>query len=109
MDVMTTHSDPRSGEVVYKLTNINRANPSRTLFEPPDYTVMAPATGTGRGGRGAGKSSLRAERNINPKWGSLQALIQSESTRCVPQSAPEADLKSVASSGFTWNSGAPSE
>src|SRR5580692_272518 len=23
MDVMTTHSDPRSGEVVYKLTNIN--------------------------------------------------------------------------------------
>jgi hypothetical protein len=52
MDVMTTHSDPRSGEVVYKLTNINRANPSRTLFEPPaDYTVTAngPGKGTGRG------------------------------------------------------------
>jgi len=51
MDVMTTHSDPRSGEVVYKLTNINRANPSPTLFEPPaDYTVTGPAGG----GRGRG-------------------------------------------------------
>jgi hypothetical protein len=52
MDVMTTHSDPRSGEVVYKLTNISRANPARTLFEPPgDYTVTGPAAGGG-GGRG---------------------------------------------------------
>lgn len=50
MDVMTTHSDPRSGEVVYKLTNINRANPLRTLFEPPaDYTVTGAAAGGGRG------------------------------------------------------------
>jgi len=53
MDVMTTHSDPRSGEIVYKLTNINRANPPRSLFEPPaDYTVTGPAAGGG-GGRGA--------------------------------------------------------
>jgi len=53
MDVMTTHSDPRSGEVVYKLTNISRANPPRALFEPPaDYTVTGPTAGGG-GGRGA--------------------------------------------------------
>jgi hypothetical protein len=53
MDVMTTHSDPRSGEVVYKLTNISRANPSRTMFEPPaDYTVTATGPGRGRGARG---------------------------------------------------------
>jgi hypothetical protein len=52
MDVMTTHSDPRSGEVVYKLTNISRANPARTLFEPPaDYAVTGPGAGRG-GGRG---------------------------------------------------------
>lgn len=53
MDVMTTHSDPRSGEVVYKLANISRANPPRTLFEPPaGYTVTGPAAGSGAG-RGA--------------------------------------------------------
>jgi hypothetical protein len=38
--VMSKHSDPRVGENVFKLTNIVRAEPSRTLFEvPPDYTV----------------------------------------------------------------------
>jgi hypothetical protein len=53
MDVMTMHSDPRTGEVVYKMTNISRANPPRTLFQPPaDYTVTGPAVGNGSG-RGA--------------------------------------------------------
>lgn len=38
--VMTRHSDPRSGETVYRLTNINRAEPDRSLFEvPADYTL----------------------------------------------------------------------
>ena len=38
--VMTKHSDPRSGETTYRLTNINRSEPDRTLFEvPADYTV----------------------------------------------------------------------
>ncbi|MEN3330703.1 MAG: hypothetical protein V7641_68 [Blastocatellia bacterium] len=38
--VMTRHSDPRMGETVYKLTNINRAEPAHSLFEvPSDYTV----------------------------------------------------------------------
>lgn len=38
--VMTRHSDPRSGETTYKLTNINRAEPAKTLFEvPPGFTV----------------------------------------------------------------------
>jgi hypothetical protein len=38
--VMTRHSDPRSGETVYKLTNISRTEPERSLFEvPADYTV----------------------------------------------------------------------
>jgi len=38
--VMTRHSDPRSGETTYRLTNINRAEPDKTLFEvPPGYTV----------------------------------------------------------------------
>ena len=38
--VMTKHSDPRSGENTYKLTNIVRAEPDPGLFVvPPDYTV----------------------------------------------------------------------
>jgi hypothetical protein len=38
--VMTRHSDPRSGESTYKLTNINRSEPARSLFEvPSDYTI----------------------------------------------------------------------
>ncbi|MCA1635766.1 MAG: hypothetical protein LC802_19280 [Acidobacteria bacterium] len=38
--VMTRHSDPRSGETTYRLTNISRAEPSATLFHvPSDYTV----------------------------------------------------------------------
>jgi hypothetical protein len=38
--VMTRHSDPRFGETVYRLTNINRSEPAKSLFEvPADYTL----------------------------------------------------------------------
>src|ERR1043166_533703 len=38
--VMSKHSDPRMGETVYKLTNVSRAEPTRSLFEvPPDYSI----------------------------------------------------------------------
>ena len=38
--VMTRHSDPRNGETTYKLTNINRVEPAKSLFEVPSgYTV----------------------------------------------------------------------
>jgi|SRR5215213_628058 len=38
--VMTRHSDPRSGETTYKLTNINRSEPAKSLFEvPSDFTI----------------------------------------------------------------------
>ena len=38
--VMTRHSDPRSGETTYKLTNINRTEPAKTLFEvPAGFTI----------------------------------------------------------------------
>jgi len=38
--VMTRHIDPRSGETTYKLTNINRSEPAKSLFEvPADYTI----------------------------------------------------------------------
>lgn len=39
--VMSTRTDPRSGTFTYKLTNLNRGEPSPTLFQvPPDYTVQ---------------------------------------------------------------------
>ncbi len=38
--VLTRHSDPRTGESSYRLVNIIRAEPDRSLFMvPPDYTV----------------------------------------------------------------------
>ena len=38
--VLTHHSDPRTGESIYRLVNIVRAEPDRSLFMvPPDYTV----------------------------------------------------------------------
>jgi hypothetical protein len=38
--VMTRHSDPRTGESIYRLQNIIRAEPDRSLFMvPADYTV----------------------------------------------------------------------
>jgi TonB family protein len=33
--VMTKHSDPRFGETTYRLTNISRSEPDRSLFEVP--------------------------------------------------------------------------
>jgi hypothetical protein len=45
--VMSRTSDPRSGDSVYKLTNVSRAEPDRSLFEvPADYHV----TEEGKGG-----------------------------------------------------------
>lgn len=38
--VMSKRSDPRTGETVYKLSNVNRSEPAHSLFEiPADYTV----------------------------------------------------------------------
>ena len=41
--VYSKHSDPRMGEHIYRLTNINRAEPAHSLFElPADYTISEP-------------------------------------------------------------------
>lgn len=38
--VLSKHSDPRMGETTFRLTNITRSEPSRSLFEvPSDYTI----------------------------------------------------------------------
>jgi hypothetical protein len=36
--VMTRHADPRTGETTYRLTNVQRSEPAKSLFEvPADY------------------------------------------------------------------------
>ena len=41
--VQTRYFDPRSGESVYKLTQLKRGEPDAALFKvPSDYTVRAP-------------------------------------------------------------------
>jgi hypothetical protein len=41
MVVLDRHNDPRMGETVYRLTNIQRVDPPSTLFEvPADYRVV---------------------------------------------------------------------
>jgi hypothetical protein len=56
--VMSRTSDPRSGDSVYKLTSVSRAEPDRSLFEvPADYHV----TEEGRGGTGVMRRVPRPE------------------------------------------------
>lgn len=44
--VMSKHSDPRSGENTYRLTNVNRTEPAHSLFEvPSDYTIQESGPG----------------------------------------------------------------
>ena len=51
--VLSKHNDPRFGETVTRLTNINRSEPARTLFEvPADYRLR----------------SNEAHREPNPNW-----------------------------------------
>ena len=69
MLIYSRNSDPRTGVVEYRLTNINRAEPPADLFTiPSDYTInqpplppqapAPPGARGGRGGRDAGPGSV---------------------------------------------------
>ena len=63
--VMTRHSDPRSGETVFRLTNINRSEPARTLFEvPSDYTVREVPSGVNTFRRKKAEAGAQKENNF---------------------------------------------
>ena len=54
MLIYSRNSDPRTGVVEYRLTNINRSEPPADLFVvPADYTISEPPAG-GRGGARTG-------------------------------------------------------
>jgi hypothetical protein len=57
VEVMTRHSDPRTGEEITRLVNINRAEPDPSLFQlPAGYQLVEPPAGRGgRGARGGGQ------------------------------------------------------
>jgi hypothetical protein len=60
--VMTRHSDPRSGETTYKLTNVNRTEPAKSLFEvPADYTIKTSTHIP------LGRTPLRTKKLANPE------------------------------------------
>jgi hypothetical protein len=41
INVMTRHSDPRSGETVFQVTNLTRSNPDSSFFQvPADYQIQ---------------------------------------------------------------------
>src|SRR6185295_6699387 len=52
--VMSRHSDPRFGETTYRLTNINRSEPEKSLFEVPAEFKMVGGVGGVGGGVGIG-------------------------------------------------------
>jgi len=56
MIVLSKRSDPRSGETVFQLTNLSRAEPPSTLFVVPgDFQMTQQTRGMrmrNRGGRG---------------------------------------------------------
>jgi hypothetical protein len=56
--VLSKHSDPRMGEHIFRLTNITRSEPARSLFDvPTDYTVKEDSFNHGPGGRGPRRPS----------------------------------------------------
>jgi hypothetical protein len=49
--LLSTHRDPRVGETTYRLTDINRSEPPRALFEvPSDYRIQQGPPPDGRPG-----------------------------------------------------------
>lgn len=56
--VLSKHTDPRMGEHTYRLTNINRSEPAKALFDvPADYTVTERSLNRGPG-HGRGQTQL---------------------------------------------------
>ncbi len=83
--VMTRHSDPRFGESTYHLTNIDRSEPARSLFEvPADYTLKSgPMVGEGGGigiGTGAGISRNGGNVIYHGAGGNSNTVLNAQAT-----------------------------
>ena len=57
MTVYTRHSDPRSGDTVFRLDSLKREEPAASLFAvPSDYTVKEPLARLAEKAEKAGKA-----------------------------------------------------
>jgi TonB family protein len=64
--IMTKQSDPRFGETVYRLANIDRSEPDKSLFQvPADYTIKTSDSSGGTISTYATSSVTPSERIIN--------------------------------------------
>jgi TonB family protein len=72
---MTRHSDPRFGETTYRLINIDRSEPAKSLFEvPADYTIKTRPFGHGEGAgfaTGGGIGTVTSHRVIEGTEGEV--------------------------------------
>lgn len=90
--VMTRHSDPRFGESSYRLTNIDRSEPARSLFElPADYAVKS---GPGM----PGEASARTVTTFRPA-GAIGAGVLNGKAIKLPLPAYPAIAKAAQASG----------
>jgi hypothetical protein len=76
--VMTKRSDPRMGETVFQLTNVQRTEPAATMFQvPADYTVT-------RGGHG-GPRAMHHHGGMPPAGGTAAGTAPANSSSPTPQ------------------------
>lgn len=89
--VMTKHSDPRFGETTYRLTNINRSEPARELFElPGDYTVQdPPGSATSMGGINGGVLNGKAITLPRPEYPAIARQAKADGNVTVEISIDE--------------------
>jgi TonB family protein len=98
--VMTRHSDPRFGESTYRLTNIDRGEPAKSLFEvPADYTLKSdsPSFGDGVGGGiGVGRGGETATYRTT---GALAAGVLNSRATSLPTPAYPSIARAARASG----------
>jgi hypothetical protein len=77
--VMTKRSDPRMGETVFQLTNVQRTEPAATMFQvPADYTVK-------QGGPGGPRGMYRHHGGMPPAGGPAAGAAPANSSSPTPQ------------------------
>jgi hypothetical protein len=77
--VMTKRSDPRMGETVFQLTNVQRTEPAATMFQvPADYTVS-------QGGHGGPRAMHQHHGGMPPAGGAAAGAAPANSSSPTPQ------------------------
>lgn len=90
--VMTKHSDPRFGETVYRLANIDRSEPAKSLFEvPADYNL--------RDTTGVGVSTFSSGSGENARFRTISGGVLNGKAINLPQPEYPAIARQAGASG----------